>query len=68
MLEQNMAGNLSTVTIREACAILRVSRPKMYDLIRSGQLRASFVARKWIIRESEIEKYLDKMLVSSAPS
>ena len=61
-----MAGNLSTVTIREACAILQVSRPKLYDFIRSGQLEASFVARKWIIRESAIEKYLDKMSVGSA--
>jgi len=63
-----MAGNLSTVTIREACAILRVSRPKLYDLIWSRQLEASFVARKWIIRESAIEKYLDKMSVGSASS
>jgi len=63
-----MAGNLSTVTIREACAILRVSRPKLYDLIQTRQLEASFVARKWIIRESAIEKYLDKMSVGSASS
>jgi excisionase family DNA binding protein len=63
-----MAGNLSTVTIREACAILRVSRPKLYDLIWSRQLEASFVARKWIIRGSAIEKYLDKMSVGSASS
>jgi excisionase family DNA binding protein len=62
-MEQNMAGNLSTVTTSEACAILRVSRPKLYDLIRSGQLEASFVARKWIIRQLAIEKYLDKMAV-----
>jgi excisionase family DNA binding protein len=61
-----MAGNLSTVTTREACAILRVSRPKLYDLIRSGQLEGSFVAQKWIIRESAIERYLDKMSVGSA--
>ena len=63
-----MAGNLSTVTAREACAILRVSRPKLYDLIRSGQLEASFVARKWIIRELAIEKYLDKMSVGPPSS
>jgi len=63
-----MAGNLSTVTAREACGILRVSRPKLYDLIRTRQLEASFVARKWIIRESSIEKYLDKMSVGSASS
>lgn len=61
-----MAENLPTVTTREACAILRVSRPKLYDLIRSGQREASFVARKWIIRLSAIEKYLDKSLVGSA--
>ena len=61
-----MATNLSTLTAREACAILRVSRPKLYDFIRSGQLEASFVARKWIIRLSAIEKYLDNMSVGSA--
>ncbi len=61
-----MVTNLSTVTTREACAILRVSRPKLYDFIRSGQLEASFVACKWIIRLSAIEKYLDKMSVGSA--
>jgi excisionase family DNA binding protein len=65
-MEHNMAENLSTATTREACAILRVSRAKLYDLIRSGQLEASFVARKWIIRLSAIEKYLDKMSVASA--
>jgi excisionase family DNA binding protein len=61
-----MATNLSTLTAREACAILRVSRPKLYDFIRSGHLEASFVARKWIIRVSAIEKYLDKMSVGNA--
>jgi excisionase family DNA binding protein len=61
-----MVTNLSTVTTREACAILRVSRPKLYDLIRSGQLRGSFVARKWLIRVSDLESYLDKMAVGSA--
>jgi excisionase family DNA binding protein len=63
-----MAGNLSTVTAREACAILRVSRPKLYDLIRSGQLRASFIARKWLLRVSDLEGYLDKMSVGSRSS
>jgi excisionase family DNA binding protein len=58
-----MAGNLSTVTTNQACAILRVSRPTLYDLIRSGQLVASFVARKWLIRTSDLEAYLDKMAV-----
>jgi excisionase family DNA binding protein len=62
-MEQNMAGNLSVITTREACAILRVSRPKLYDLIRSRQLEASFVARKWLIRTSDLEAYLDKMAV-----
>ncbi len=61
-----MAGNLSTVTTREACAILRVSRPKLYDLIRSGQLIASYIARKWVIRERDLEQFLDKMTVGSA--
>ena len=58
-----MTTNLSTVTAREACTILRVSRPKLYDLIRSGQLRASFIARKWLLRVSDLEGYLDKMAV-----
>ena len=58
-----MAGNLCTVTTPEACKVLKVSRPKLYDLIRSGQLTASFVARKWIIRERDLEAFLDKMAV-----
>lgn len=58
-----MAGNLATVTTREACAILKVSRPKLYDLIRSGQLRGSFVARKWLIRELDLEAYLERTAV-----
>jgi excisionase family DNA binding protein len=65
-MEQNMAGNLYTVTTREACAILRVSRPKLYSLIQSGQLRGSFIARKWLIRVSDLEGYLDKTVVGSA--
>jgi excisionase family DNA binding protein len=64
-MEQNMAGNLSTVTTREACAILRVSRPKLYDLIRSGQLTASYIARKWVIRERDLELFLDKTAVGA---
>lgn len=58
-----MGTNLSTLTAREACAILRLSRPKLYNLIRSGQLRGSFIARKWLIRVSDLEVYLDKMAV-----
>jgi excisionase family DNA binding protein len=61
-----MAGNLSTVATREACTILKVSRPKLYELIRTGQLRASFIARKWLIRTSDLEAYLDRTSVGDA--
>jgi excisionase family DNA binding protein len=61
-----MIGNLPTLTTLEARAVLKVSRPKLYELIRSGQLEASFIARKWVIRQSAIEKYLDRMSVGNA--
>ncbi len=56
---------IATLAAREACSVLRIRRPKLYDLIKSGQLPASFRACRWIILLPNVEKHLDGMQVAA---
>lgn len=54
------------LTVIEACRILRISRPTLYRLINTGRLRAHFVAKQWLLRQKDIEAYLESVAVSPA--
>jgi excisionase family DNA binding protein len=50
---------------REVCHILGVSLPTLYSLVKTGQLKGYFVARKWKFAESDIRRYLEQVAVSA---
>jgi excisionase family DNA binding protein len=49
-------------TIKEVCAILRVSRPTVYEMIRAGRIQRVYIGKSspWITRES-LERYLESL-------
>ncbi len=53
-----MLSEQEILTVDEACAILKVSRKTIYNLINSGDLAAVKVGRGWRIMNSTLEKYL----------
>jgi len=49
---------------REVCRILGISLPTLYSLVKTGKLKAYFVARKWKFAEADIMRYLEHVAVS----
>jgi excisionase family DNA binding protein len=49
----------------EVCRILGVSLPTLYSLVKTGQLKGYFVARKWKFAEPDILRYLERVAVSA---
>lgn len=47
------------LTFREAMAILKVKRTRMYSLLQSGELRAAKMGRLWRIERSSIREFLN---------
>jgi excisionase family DNA binding protein len=55
-----MREQAEILTIEDARALLRVSRPAMYQLIASGDLKASRIGRKsWRITRREILRFCE---------
>ena len=48
------------LTFEEAELALKVRRTKMYQMLRSGELKASKVGKLWRIEKSSIQEYLDR--------
>ena len=55
MLEWN--GD-AVMTLEEAASFLRVSETTVYQLVRSGELRARKVGREWRILKSQLVEFL----------
>lgn len=47
------------LTVDEACEILRVHYQTLYKWLRSGELKSVRPGRKWMIPESEIQRFLE---------
>lgn len=45
------------LTVRETYTMLRISKTKLYDLLRSGQIKAKKIGRRTIISLQSIEAY-----------
>ena len=45
--------------VKEVCEILHLHYQSVYKLLRSGELKSVRPGRKWLIPESEIQKFLD---------
>jgi excisionase family DNA binding protein len=46
------------VTVQEACAILRMSRTTLYEMLSTGRLRARKLGSKTVFRRSDLESFL----------
>lgn len=57
------------LTVREVSKLLRIQRPKVYDLVREGLLEGFKVGSDWRIRRTSVERLMgpipDELLVES---
>jgi excisionase family DNA binding protein len=55
-----------SVTVREVMTALRLSRSKIYDLLRSGELSSFTVGRSRRIPANEVTTYMHKRLEANS--
>lgn len=53
-----MAGRHFILTVKEVSDLLRIHRPKVYDLIRSGAIEGFKLGSDWRVRRDSIEKLI----------
>jgi len=61
------SGGPAILTFEEAQAALKVRRTKMYELLRSGALKASKVGKLWRVEASSIDSYLKGTAFKAKP-
>ena len=53
-------GKSSFLTVDELCEFLRIGRTSAYRLLKSNQIEAVHLNRKWLISEQAVQDYLQK--------
>ena len=43
------------LTVKEACAVLQISKPTIYLLIKTGKIQARKIGRSWRISEKSLQ-------------
>lgn len=46
------------LTVREVSTLLRIHRPKVYDLIRDGTIEGFKIGADWRIKRESVEKFV----------
>lgn len=59
-------GRSRLLTVDEAAEYLGVSQRWLYDQVRSGRLRALYIARSWRIRPADVDAFADSFAWSPA--
>lgn len=54
-----MDAAIRVYSVLDACEVLKVSRRTIYRFIKSGLLKTSRIGRKHIIRETELNRFID---------
>ena len=49
------------LTVREVAAILRIHRPKVYDLIREGTIEGFKLGSDWRVKRDSVEKLVGEI-------
>jgi excisionase family DNA binding protein len=49
------------LTVREVASILRIHRPKVYDLIKWGEIEGFKLGADWRIKTSSVEKFVGQI-------
>ena len=64
-MEQFLPDNLqgrTIITVEEACKILHIAKNTLYELLRTGEIRAFKLQRKWMIPLHSILEYIEDSL------
>jgi len=56
------------LTSREACELLRISRPTLRNLIKKGEISAFKIGNNWRIMRNELERYVKEKSTSRRSS
>jgi excisionase family DNA binding protein len=56
------------LTSREACELLRISRPTLRNLIKKGEISAFKIGNNWRIMRTELERYVREKSTSRRAS
>ncbi len=56
--QKGISDNLQPLllTVKEAASLLRIHRPKVYELIKSGEIEGFKIGADWRIRRDSVEK------------
>ena len=53
-------GKSGFLTVDELCEFLRIGRTSAYRLLKSNQIEAVHLNRKWLVSERAVQDYLQK--------
>jgi len=56
-----MQKEMMLLTVKEVSMVLRIQRPKVYDLIRDGAIDGFKVGADWRIRRDSVEKLVGEI-------
>jgi excisionase family DNA binding protein len=59
MIGGNMEEKKSTLSVKEACDMLGISRGSLYQGIHSGEIPSFRVGRRYVIPRAPVERILD---------
>lgn len=55
-------SEIKTYTVEEAESILKVKGKSIRNYIKDGKLKASKIGKRWVIRQEDIEKFINDNL------
>lgn len=64
MVEETTVEAPVVLTVREVASLLRVQRPKVYDLLREGTLRGFKIGSDWRITRESVEGLVGQIPLS----
>lgn len=50
------------ITVEETCKILHITKNTLYELLRTGEIRAFKLQRKWMIPSKSVLEYIEDSL------
>ena len=60
MTQQSSPGTKMTLTVREAADMIGISKPKMYELIREGEIPSIHIGKKIVIARQALLDWLSE--------
>ena len=60
MTQQSSPGTKMTLSVREAAEMIGISKPKMYELIREGEIPSIHVGKKIVIARQALLDWLSE--------